>query len=315
MTHVIDGAIPLLRPDNLAEHEPDLRRGGLTAVAPTVASLEGYAEALAVVRAWHACAAAAPDRRQICTAPGDLVAARASGRLGIVLHVQGGDPIEGSLDRLRELAAAGVRVLQPTYNDANLLGGGAFADARLGLTDLGRDVVAAMGPLGVVCDVSHANERTALDALAAATGPVLASHSNARARYDHPRNIGDVVIREIAARGGVVGVCGFPGFLAPAGRRPTADDVLDHAAYIADLVGPQAVSVGLDLADEDEDDYAYFGYDPAFYPPPPWDYPTGIAGFADFPGFAERARQRGWDERSVAGLMGDNYARVVGAVA
>ena len=68
MPHVIDGAIPLLRPENLAEHEPDLRRGGITAVAPTVASLEGYAEAMTVVRAWHACAAAAPDRRRICTA-------------------------------------------------------------------------------------------------------------------------------------------------------------------------------------------------------------------------------------------------------
>lgn len=315
MSHVIDGAIPLLRPDNLDEHEPELRLGGLTAVAPTVASLEGYAEALAAVRAWHTCAAQDPERRRICTVPGDLAAARENGQLGIVLHFQGGDPLEGSLEHLRAFATAGVRVLQPTYNDANLLGGGAFADPSIGLTALGRDVVTELGALGVVCDVSHANERTALDAIDAATGPVLASHSNARARYDHPRNVSDVVIRELAARGGIIGVCGFPGFLGPEGRRPTADDVLDHAAHVADLVGPDAVGLGLDFADEDEDDFAFFGYDPAFYPPPPWDYPVGIARFGDFPGFAARAQARGWDQRSLAGLMGDNYARVVGAVA
>ncbi|WP_377325841.1 dipeptidase [Pimelobacter simplex] len=315
MTHVIDGAIPLLRPDTVRDHLADLRRGGLTGVAPTVASLEPCAEALDAVRGWHALAAADPETLRICTAPGDLAAAREAGVLGVVLHFQGGDPLEGSIENLRTFAEAGVRVVQPTYNAANLLGGGAFADPALGLTAFGREAVAAMGELGVVCDVSHANERTALDALDCATGPVLASHSNARARYDHPRNISDTVIRGIADRGGVIGICGFPGFLGPTGHVPTADDLLDHAAHIVDLVGPDAVSIGLDLADEDEGDYAYFGYDPAYYPPPPWTYPAGIAGFADFAGFAERARQRGWDDGLVAGLMGDNYARVVGTVA
>ena len=309
--HVIDGAVPLVTAENYGLHEADIRAGGLTALAPTVASLESYEVAMAAVRRWHQVA----GRVKICVDPGDLDAARRAGRTGIVLHFQGGDPLEASLEHLREFAEAGVRVIQPTYNATNALGAGSLTDEPFGLTAFGRTAVATMGELGVIPDVSHASERTALDTLDAATGTVIASHSNAKARYDHPRNIGDEVIRGIAARGGVVGVCGFPGFLGPDTHSPTTDDLIDHAVHIADLVGEQHVSLGLDFADEDDEDYAYFGYDPKYYPPPPWTYPPGIAAFTDFPSFAARALARGLSEQFVTGLMGNNYARVLSEVA
>lgn len=309
--HVIDGAVPLVTADNLDEHAGAIRAGGVTALAPTVASLEGFDDAMAAVRRWHQVADASDSSVVICRRPGDLERAREIGALGIVLHFQGCDPIEGSLERLAEFAAAGVRVMQPTYNDVNLLGGGSLADPGLGLTAFGTDAVGRMADLHVIPDISHANERTALDVLDTADGVVIASHSNARSLYDHPRNISDMVIRRVAEHGGVVGVCGFPGFLGPDGIRVTSDDVLDHVVHIAGLVGERHVSLGLDFADEDDDDYDYFGYDPRFYPRPPWTYPPGIAGFADFPLFAERALQRGLGEDLVAGLMGENYAGVV----
>jgi membrane dipeptidase len=262
LRHVIDGAVPLLTAENYFEHEADIRTGELTALAPTVASLESYGVAMAAAQQWHRLAESASTALRICTNPGDLQAARQSGQTGIILHFQGGDPIEGSLERLREFAEVGVRVMQPTYNDANALGAGSLTDESFGLTPFGRTAVKMMGELGVIPDVSHASERTALDTLETATGAVIASHSNAKALYDHPRNIGDEVIRGVAGRDGVVGVCGFPGFLGPETYSPSADDLIDHAIYIAELVGDQYVSLGLDFADEDEDDYEYFGYDP-----------------------------------------------------
>lgn len=313
--HVIDGAVPLVTAGNYFEHEADIRAGNLTALAPTVASLESYADAMAAVRQWHMLAENADAAVRICTNPGDLRAARDSGQTGIVVHFQGGDPIEGSLERLREFAEVGVRVMQPTYNDTNALGAGSLTAEPFGLTPFGRTAVGLMGELGVIPDVSHASERTALDTLETGAGPVIASHSNAKALYDHPRNVGDDVIRGIAARGGVVGMCGFPGFLGPESYSPTADDLIDHAIHVADLVGEQHVSLGLDFADEDEDDYEYFGYDPRYYPKPPWTWPRGVASFADFPSFAARASARGLSDTFVAGLMGDNYARVLSRVA
>ena len=249
LDHVIDGAVPLVTADNLGEHAGTIRAGGVTALAPTVASLEGFDDAMNAVRRWHRVADAADSSIVICRRPGDLERARRSGALGIVLHFQGCDPLEGSLERLADFAAAGVRVMQPTYNDANLLGGGSLADPDLGLTAFGRAAVVRMAELHVIPDISHANERTALDVLETVDDVVIASHSNARSLFDHPRNISDRVIRQVAEHGGVIGVCGFPGFLGPEGASLTSDDVLDHVVHIAGLVGERHVSLGLDFAD------------------------------------------------------------------
>lgn len=313
--HVIDGAVPLLTAANFFDHKSDVESGKLTAFAPTVASLESYEVAMTRVREWLALAERADANLKICTKPGDLERALQKDETGVVLHFQGGDPIEGSLERLREFADAGVRVIQPTYNQTNALGAGALTEESFGLTPLGRSAVKAMGDVGMLPDVSHASDRTALDILDAASGIVIASHSNAKALYDHPRNIGDEVIRGVAARGGVIGVCGYPGFLGPNSYTPTVDDVLDHAVYIAELVGAEHVSLGIDFADEDEEDFKYFGYDPRYYRLPPVIYPSGIQGFSDFPAFAARAAARGLSKAFITGLMGDNYARVVGSVA
>lgn len=313
--HIIDGAVPLVTSENYTDYEQDIRSGGLTAFAPTVASLESYDVAMAAVQQWHALAGLSSNNLRICMEPGDIQNAHDQGQKGIILHFQGGDPIEGSLEHLREFAEAGVRVMQPTYNATNALGAGSLTQESFGLTPLGRSAVRLMEEVGIIPDISHASERTALDTLDNASGVVISSHSNARALYDHPRNISDQVIRAIADHGGVIGICTYPGFLGPEDYSPTADDLIDHAVYIADLVGEQHVSLGLDYADEDEDDYKYFGYDPKYYPLTPWEYPLGIASFLDLPAFADRLRGRGLGEPFVAGLMGNNYARVVGSVA
>ncbi|MBF0817284.1 dipeptidase [Microbacterium paludicola] len=312
---MIDGAAPLLTPDSFPARRPGLLAGGLTAVAPTVASIETYSEAKQNLSGWHHLASDPINNIEICRTSGDLETARAGGKLGIILHLQGCDPIEGSIERLREFAAAGVRIMQPTYNAANALGTGSLSEETSGLTRFGRTAVHAMGECGVIPDVSHASNRTALDVLDSASGAVIASHSNAVGVYGHPRNLSDDVIRGIAAHGGTVGVCAFPGFLADSGHVPTVDDLIDHALYVAELVGEQHVALGLDYADEDEDDYKYFGYDPRYYPPLPWSWPTGISSHGELPLFAERVLARGLGQTFLEGILGGNYARVLGAVA
>lgn len=313
--HVIDGAVPLLTPQSFPTYRPEALLGGITALAPTVASIETYAAAMNNVRQWHELASDPTQGVRICRNPGDLDDARRSGTLGLVMHFQGCDPIEGSLERLRDFASAGVRVMQPTYNATNALGTGALSEEPTGLTAFGRSAVRTMGECGVIPDVSHASTRTALEVLDAAPGVVIASHSNAAGLFDHPRNITDEIIQGIAAHGGTIGICAFQGFLGDRDHVPVADDLIDHALYVAELVGEQHVALGLDFADEDEDDYEYFGYDPRYYPPLPWTWPAGLASFRDFPLFAERALARGLSQSFVDGLMGDNYARVLSTVA
>src|SRR3546814_13645274 len=102
-----------------------------------------------------------------------------------------------------------------------------------------------MDAAGMGVDLSHCGERTSLEAIEATAGVPVFSHSNARALFDHERNITDVQIRACAARGGYVGISGVGFFLGADGDGLPAA-VARNVAYIADLVGPPHVGSGLD---------------------------------------------------------------------
>ena len=122
-------------------------------------------------------------------------------------------------------------------------------------------------------DVSHAGERTLADVIARSSQPVIASHSNARALCEHPRNLSDEAIRLVAETGGVIGLCAFAPFVSSSAR-PNLGELLDHAVHIADLVGPEHLGLGFDFADETEDEYEFYGYDERLYPGRPGSGPT-----------------------------------------
>ncbi|MCJ7623669.1 MAG: dipeptidase, partial [Anaerolineaceae bacterium] len=98
--------------------------------------------------------------------------------------------------------------------------------------------------------------RTSLEAVELVDGPVIVNHANARAVCDSLRNLTDEQIKTVAASGGVIGVCAFPGFVSR-DPNPTIEDLLMHVDYISDLVGPEHIGIGMDFAHEDEDDYEY----------------------------------------------------------
>ena len=106
-----------------------------------------------------------------------------------------------------------------------------------------------------------------------------------------------------------MGLCAFSAFVTPT-PTPTLEHLLAHADYISQLVGPEHVGLGFDFADEDEDDYAYYGYDERYYPRPPWQWPAGIASFRDFSNIAAGLQRRGYTEPQIRGIMGENFLRV-----
>ena len=176
------------------------------------------------------------------------------------------------------------------------------------MSELGRRVVRRLNELDILIDVAHSGVRSSLETIALAEGPVIASHSNARAVCDSPRNLTDDQIRALAETGGVIGLCAFPSFVS--GGNATLAKLLDHAVYIADLVGPSHIGLGLDFADEDEDDYIHYGYDERIYPKPPWVWPSGIASFGDVANVPEALDHRGFSAPEIAGIMGGNFLRV-----
>lgn len=178
---------------------------------------------------------------------GEAEAARAAGKLYAFLAVEGMDAIGTDLEGIDRYADFGVRLGMLTWNGENALAAGAGCDPDQGLTDLGRRAVRRMRERGIVLDVSHLNRRGFWDALEAAEGAVIASHSNCAALCDVPRNLTDEQLRAIRDCGGVVGVNSFHGFVHRDVQRQTVETLALHAAHMAEVMGPEHVGCGFDF--------------------------------------------------------------------
>ncbi|MBI1800205.1 MAG: membrane dipeptidase [Chloroflexi bacterium] len=188
-----------------------------------------------------------PDTVVAATTTREIRAAKQAGKIAAVLGMEGGEPLEGELGTLRLFYRLGLRVVTLVWGGRNKLGDAVFGDSRAtsGLTDYGVEVVKEMNRLGMVIDVSHLNARGVEDVLEISTMPIIASHSNARAVFDHVRNLSDDQIRAIAAKGGLIHSV-FT-FLHQDRTKGSLDDVLDHMEHIMKLVGPDHLGIGSDL--------------------------------------------------------------------
>ena len=166
------------------------------------------------------------------------------GKCAAVFTVEGGSFIEGDVSRVHEIADAGVKMLTLTWNGKNAIASG--NQTAEGLTQFGRQVIAALEGRGVVVDVSHLNDRSFWDVVEAATRPFAASHSNARSVCGHPRNLTDDQVRVLVERGGIVGLNFCCDFLRDDGADPAPDDVLRHVDRFLSLGAAHALALGSD---------------------------------------------------------------------
>ncbi len=234
----------------------------------------------------------AADQIVLCRAPADLDAALASGRIGAVLSIEGGEAVGTDLALLRAVHALGVRALGLTWNQRNAIADGAGEQrAQGGLTEFGHTVVAEMNRLGMVVDVSHLCERSFWDVLEASRQPVVASHSNARALCDHVRNLTDEQIRALASAGGVMGMNFFSTFVDADPDRADVVRVCDHVEHIAGLVGPAHVGLGSDFDGISRT-------------------PAGLEDCSRMPAVTEELLRRGFREDDVRAILGANFLRV-----
>jgi membrane dipeptidase len=158
-----------------------------------------------------------PEELALCLSVEDILAARAVGKFGILLSVEGAHVFAGSLALLRDFYRLGVRSLTLTWNNSN-----EFADSCVephpepGLTPLGRELIAECNRLGILIDISHSSDQTFWDTLELSSAPIVATHSCCRSLAGHPRNLTDEQLRALAAKDGVCMVNFFPGFLSDA---------------------------------------------------------------------------------------------------
>jgi membrane dipeptidase len=275
---------------------PRLREGGVDVqvfalwVEPEYKPERALPRLLHLLDAFHGIVEASAGAVVPCASVQEIDRAVAAGRLAAVLSVEGAEPVGRDLALLRVLHRVGVRVLGLVWNERNAIGDGVGEErAGGGLTEFGAAVVREMNRLGMVIDVSHLNERGFWDVMEISAQPVVASHSNARALCDHPRNLRDEQIRALAAAGGVVGINFYPRFVDPA--RPTLARVVDHIDHVASLVGPDHVGLGSDFDGIES-------------------VPEGLEDATRFPAVTEELLRRGYREDDVRKILGGNFLRV-----
>ena len=173
----------------------------------------------------------------------DLEAGIADGGLNLILGTEGAHPLEGNLENLDRLYDAGYRILGLQHFFDNELGGSLHGVSGAGLTDFGRAAVLAALGKGMILDVAHSSEAVVRDALALTAAPVIVSHTGFRGHCDSPRNLPDALMKEIAARGGLIGV----GFWDGAVCEASVEEIAEAMVYAVDLIGAERVALGSDF--------------------------------------------------------------------
>lgn len=165
------------------------------------------------------------------------------GRLAAVLLMEGADPIEAP-KQVAEWADSGVRIIGPAWEATRYSGGEGMPQ---GLTALGLKLLEEMGRCRLILDLSHLSDRAVHDALAIWRGPVIASHSNARALRPGPRQLTDATIAEVARRGGVIGVSFYCKHLRTDRHPAVLNDVVNQIRHMAQVAGrPDHIGIGTD---------------------------------------------------------------------
>jgi membrane dipeptidase len=260
-----------------------------------------------------------------------------SGRVASLIGVEGGGQIDDSLSVLRTYRSLGAGYLTLTHVLTTEWADSATDNPQHGgLTPFGEAVVRELNRIGMLVDLSHVSEDTMRDALRVSRAPVIFSHSSARAIDDHPRNVSDEVLKLVAANGGVVMVNFAPIYVSDAYRRWSSDqaaektrlnappygglyvgqpdkaaaalaewnkahpaprvtlsEVADHIDHIAKVAGIDHVGLGADFDGVGNS------------------LPEGLGNVGTYPALLAELMRRGWSDRDIAKLAGENVLRVL----
>lgn len=223
---------------------------------PEMTHPQAQPDALAMAGLLHWMERAAPDDFRVCRSVAEIHAAMAQGVIAGVMHMEGAEAIGPDLDALYLFHAMGLRSLGPVWSRPTIFGHGvpmAFPgspDTGLGLTQAGLDLVRLCDELGILVDLSHLNEKGFDDVARVSSAPLVATHSNAHALCDSPRNLTDRQLHMIRERGGMVGFNFATFYLNIDGRADTGtgwDVMLRQLDHLIAQAGEHHVGLGSDF--------------------------------------------------------------------
>ncbi len=294
-------------------HFAALADAGVDAVHVTVAFWHDCMETLAKIGQWNRWF----EQHQTLILPvrsaDDIERAQQSGRTGIILGFQNSSPIEDDFALIEIFHQLGVRIMQLTYNNQNLLGTGCYEKSDAGLTKFGRIAIREMNRLGMIVDVSHTSERTCFDAIEHSTRPIAITHANPLSFRNVVRNKSDELLKALGASGGMLGFSLYPLHLAN-GSDCSLEEFCEMVVRTADLIGVEHLGLGTDLCLDWGSDYLEYmrggTWDDQDASAVHWPaYPGWFRKPHDLHNVARGLQQAGFSQSDVALIMGGNWFR------
>lgn len=296
----------------------EMRDGGLTAANCTCSIWEDFVPSMQAIAQWKERFASNDDIiTQVYTAD-DILRARKEGKVGIILGWQNSSGFGDDLRTVPLFAELGLRVVQMTYHTANFSGSGCLESVDRGLTDFGHDLVTTLNEQGILIDLSHVGSQTSQDVVHASKRPVTYTHCAPSALKEHRRNKSDDELREMADRGGLVGVTMFPPFM-PRGNESTLADYVAVIEHVINICGEEQTAIGTDfMLDYPREQISYFlhdkGHGRKLLTPTGPVFPEAFKRVGQYPNLIAAMEQRGWSAERIERVLGSNWIRLFRAV-
>ena len=241
--------------------------------------MQAYERAVSLLKAQ-------PDTIAWCLTAADMHKAHEEGRAAAFLSVEDISIMGAYTERIYEL---GIRFVLLSWNYENEYACGAAADQTKGLTDKGRMLVKELLARQIVLDISHLSDRGVEELFHMTDQPVMASHSNVREVFEHPRNLKKEHIKELIRRKGLIGLNFYEKFV---GEQPDLTDLVRHADAVLSLGGEDILAVGSD-------------FDGCM------EFPKGIAGVQSIPAVREAFEREGFGSSLIEKIFFRNAQRFV----
>ncbi len=236
----------------------------------------------------------------VCRTAADIRRSMTEGRFSAVFHIEGAEAIAADLDALYVLYQAGLRSLGPVWSRPNIFAYGvpfrypSSPDIGAGLTQAGKNLIAACNALKIMIDLSHMNESGFWDIAKLSKAPLVASHSNVHALCPHSRNLTDRQLDAIRDTGGLVGINFGVLFLRDDGVKDpdtSLEPIVRHVAYIAERIGIDHVALGSDFDGTT--------------------IPDELKDAAGLPRLVKALRNHGFDDAELAKITHQNWISVL----
>ena len=259
---------------------------------------DGIRQSLHFIDVYYEELAAFPDLALAATTTADIIRAKEEGKVALLLSMEGAEGLSGDLRALRLFYRLGLRSLGLTWNRRNEAADGT-GEIRTGggLSNFGVELVKECNRLGILLDMAHLSPAGVQDVLELSDAPVVVTHANCYTLCQHPRNLTDEQLEQVAHKGGVIGVTPVPPFLEnDAQKRSQLSVMVDHLDHMVRVIGMDHVGIGLDL-----DGVGDMRVD-------------GIEDVSMLPNVTQELVTRGYEAGDITKILGGNFLRVLGEV-